>query len=82
MVDSINPSGSVQPLVSAKKAQESPKADKAETQSASPADEVRLSKEALSLTQAEDTARQVSAALSQQPETTLSADQQRLSTLV
>ncbi|MBK9587017.1 MAG: hypothetical protein KA099_02390 [Alphaproteobacteria bacterium] len=81
MVDSVNPSGSVQPLQSVKKTQETQKPEKAETKAGAPVDEVKISQEALSLSQAEDAARQVAATLSQKPETTLSTDQQRLSTL-
>ena len=81
MVDSINPAGSVQPLPSSRKTQDTEKQDRTDKASGSAVDEVTLSQEALSLSQAEETARQVSATLAQKPEVTLSADQQRLSTL-
>lgn len=81
MVDPVNPSASVQPLPSARKTQETQKQDKSDL-SLGAVDEVSLSQEALSLSQAEETARQVSASIAQKPDATLSADQQRLSTLV
>ncbi len=82
MVDSINPSGPAQAVPAAQKKPETQKQDKTEKSSSPAIDEVTLSQEALSLSQAEETARQVSSALAQRTEATLSADQQRLSTLV
>ncbi|MCB1681656.1 MAG: hypothetical protein H6858_02850 [Rhodospirillales bacterium] len=81
MVDPVNPSGSVQPLQPAKKTQDTQKTEKPEAKANAPVDEVTLSHEALSLSQAEETAKQVSATLEQKPDATLSADQKRLSTL-
>lgn len=81
MVDSINPAGQGQTIQNARKAQEPQKASEREEGRSGPVDEVRISEEALSLSQAEDAARKVSSALAQNSGVTLSADQKQLSVL-
>lgn len=81
MVDSINPAGSGQPIQNTRKAQETQKAFEKEESRSGPVDEVKISEEALNLSQAEAAAKDVSVALTRDPGATLSADQERLSTL-
>lgn len=81
MVDSINPAGQSQVVQNTRKTQDAQKTSENEQTGNAPVDEVRISEEALSLSQAEEAARSVGSALEKSPSATLSADQQRLSTL-
>lgn len=85
MVDSINQAGASQPVQGSRKTQEQqakPESKAEARNNSAPVDQVTLSEEALSLTQAEEAAQKVSKALTQDPKASLSVDQQRLSTLV
>ncbi|MCB1592062.1 MAG: hypothetical protein KDI90_06375 [Alphaproteobacteria bacterium] len=85
MVDSVNPSGAGQNVPGVSKTQDpqrtQPRKENSEEKNA-PVDQIILSDEALSLSQAEDAARAISKALSRDQEAVLSKDQARLSTLV
>ncbi len=81
MVDSINPAGSGQPIQNTRKTQEAQKASEKQETRSGPVDEVKISEEALNLSQAEAAAKDVGTVLANNSGATLSADQQRLSTL-
>ncbi|MCL4677236.1 MAG: hypothetical protein KJ017_01430 [Alphaproteobacteria bacterium] len=81
MVDSINPAGSGQPIQNTRKTQETQKASEKQETRSGPVDEVKISEEALNLSQAEAAAKDVGTFLANNSGATLSADQQRLSTL-
>lgn len=83
MVDSINSSGQVQGIQSAKSS--SPKdqdVKDSEKKQPAPVDDVQISKEAIDLAEAEKAAKDVASSLSSDANATLSADQERLSTLI
>ncbi|MCB1563604.1 MAG: hypothetical protein KDJ75_08535 [Alphaproteobacteria bacterium] len=84
MVDPIKGAGFIQAILPGGKAQNTPShAKQAEKQrETAPADEVSLSPEALSLTEAEDTAARTRTILEEQTQEALSADSTRLNELL
>ena len=83
MVDSINPSGQVQGIQSAKSSSSKDQDVKdSEKKQPAPVDDVQISKEAIDLVEAEKAAKDIASSLSSDANATLSADQERLSTLI
>ncbi len=83
MVDPVNPTGPIQGANNIRKSNDTLKQVRAEgTASSDPVDEVSISEEALSLTQAEQAANQAREALANNTEQVLSADAERLNALI
>ena len=83
MVDSINPLNQIQNISSANNARKTSETEKSdETRSSAPVDEVSLSEDALSLSQAEEAAKRAAEQLANDESLTLSSDEDRLNKLV
>ena len=82
MVDSINPSGQIQNISSSSRGQKSDGPQKTDQVNRSEVDEVQISEEALSLSQAEDTAQTLAKSIAADSSLTLSSDSDRLNSLV
>ena len=81
MVDKINPAGSLQNVLQTSKSSPKPEKHAESAKSSTAVDEVVISEEAISLSEAESTAKAVSQQLSSDGDEVLSSDEERLNAL-